>query len=115
MNPEQKLCPTCHNPIIDSYYFCPNCGKNLKPAPISTSAITQIGIYAISIFLPPFGLWPGVKYLRQENKTAKIIGVVAILLTAISIVISTWLLTGWFNQINQSVSSQLGRYQNLGY
>ncbi len=114
MNPEQKLCPTCHNPVADSYYFCPNCGKNLKPAPASTSVLTQIGIYATSIFLPPLGLWPGVKYLRQNAKTAKTIGAIAIILTIISVVITTWLLTGWVNQINTAVNSQINSYQNLG-
>jgi hypothetical protein len=115
MDSEQKLCPVCHFPIIDSYYYCPNCGKNLKPVPVSTSALKQIGIYALSIFLPPLGLWPGIKYLRQGGKTAKTIGIVAIILTAISIGVSVWLLAGWVNQINKSINSQLNSYQNLGF
>jgi len=114
MNPEQKVCPACHNPTADSYYFCPNCGKNLKPAPLSTSATSQIGVYALSIFLPPLGLWPGVKYLRQNTRTAKTIGIIAIILTVISTVASVWLLKGLVDQINQTVSSQLNGYQNLG-
>jgi zinc-ribbon domain len=114
MNPEQKLCPFCHNPIVDSYYFCPNCGKKLRSPPLSTSAISQIGVYALSIFLPPLGLWPGVKYRRQESKTAKIIGTIVIILTVVSTVVSTWFLIGFVNQINQSVGSQLNTYQNLG-
>ena len=76
--------------------------------------MTQIGIYATSLLLPPLGLWPGIKYLRQSDRTAKTIGIVAIILTAISIVVSTWLLIGWVKQINQTVNSQLNSYSNLG-
>ncbi|OGZ27308.1 MAG: hypothetical protein A2427_03180 [Candidatus Nealsonbacteria bacterium RIFOXYC1_FULL_40_7] len=74
----------------------------------------QIGIYAVSILLPPLGLWPGVKYIRQESKTAKTIGIVAIILTVISTVVGAWLLKGLVDQISQSVNSQLNNYQNLG-
>lgn len=115
MQTEQKLCPQCHSPITDSYYFCPNCGKNLKPAPLSTTILSQIGVYALSIFLPPFGLWPAVKYLRQSDEKAKIVGWIAIVLTIVSIIVTTWLATAWFNQINQQVTQQLNRYQNIGY
>lgn len=114
MQPEQKFCPSCHSPIIDTYYFCPNCGKNIKPVPLATSITKQIGVYAVSIFLPPLGLWPAVKYLKQEDKTAKKIGVIAIVLTVISIVVSIWLLKGFVNQTNQLLNSQPNGYQNLG-
>ncbi|MGA2910268.1 MAG: zinc ribbon domain-containing protein [Candidatus Microgenomates bacterium] len=114
MNPQEKLCPFCHTPIADSYYFCPNCGKNLKPAPLPTKVLTQIGIYALSIFLPPLGLWPGIKYLNQGNEKAKIIGTVAISLTVISTVVTIWLAVGFINQANQSINGQLNQYQNLG-
>jgi len=50
------VCPTCHQPVSPEDYFCPNCGKDLKAKPLSVSITTQIGIYLLSIFLPPLGL-----------------------------------------------------------
>lgn len=117
MQPEQKYCPKCQFPILENYYFCPNCGKNLKLTPSATSAVKQIGIYALSIFLPPLGLWPGIKYLKSEDGTAKAIGAVAIFLTIISTFATIWLTMGLVNKLNQSFSNQinLNQYQNLGF
>ncbi|MCL4353542.1 zinc ribbon domain-containing protein [Patescibacteria group bacterium] len=115
MQPAGLSCPQCHQTVLESYYFCPNCGKNLKPAPLSITPLKQIGIYALSIFLPPLGLWPGVKYLMGSNKKAKVVGTVAIILTVLSTVISAWLFINWVNGINNSVNKELMRYQGLGY
>ena len=115
MQPEQKLCPFCKSPVAETFYFCPNCGKNIKPVPLSTSFLKQIGVYAVSILLPPLGFWPGIKYLKKESKTAKMIGTIAIILTIISTVISVWLLKDLVNQINQLLNSQLKSYQYLGF
>ena len=119
MNPEQKLCPFCHSPTTETYYFCPNCGKKLKEPPVSTTILKQIGIYALSIFLPPLGLWPGIKYLKQDNKKAKIIGLVAVILTVISTVITVWLTIGLTSQLNSQINQLLKgqvdiyQFQNL--
>lgn len=73
----------------------------------------QIGIYALSFFLPPLGLWPAFKYLRQEDTKAKTIGAIAIILTVISIALSLVIFGEVMKSINQSVSSQLNMYQQL--
>jgi len=85
------ICPACHQSVVPEWYFCPNCGKGLKAKPVRVSAATQIGIYALSVFLPPLGLWPGIKYLSKEGRGAKIVGAIAIVLTIISSVVTTWL------------------------
>lgn len=115
MEQKETLCPTCHSPISDSFYFCPNCGKNLKPAPLPTTIAKQIEVYAISFLLPPFGLWPAVKYLKEKNQTAKVIGMVAIILTIVSTIISAILLKNWADKINTQVNQELNRYQGIGY
>jgi hypothetical protein len=115
MEPVQNICPVCHFAVLETYYFCPNCGKNLKPAPLPTNTVKQIGIYALSILLPPLGLWPGVKYLMQKTSKAKIIGLVAILLTIVSTLVTSYYFIGWANKINQEVTKQLNQYQNIGY
>ena len=78
-------CPTCKLTIQGAWNFCPNCGQTLREKPLSTSILRQLVIYLISFFLPPFGLGWAFKYLRQKETSAKIIGVISILLTIISV------------------------------
>lgn len=85
------LCPSCHQAVRPEWYFCPNCGKELNPKPVKVSVPAQIGIYVLSIFLPPLGLWPGVKYLEKPGREAKIVGTVAVILTIISTAATIWL------------------------
>jgi hypothetical protein len=92
----QLTCPSCHQPVLPEYYFCPNCGQNLKPKAVKISLASQIGIYLLSAFLPPLGLWPGVKYVMKEGKQAKWVGSIAIVLTLISTVVMTWLIYRMF-------------------
>lgn len=104
---EQKLCNSCHFPILETYYFCPNCGKKIKEPPLSTSLGKQIGVYLLSILLPPFGLFHAIKYLSQPNPKAKIIGMVATILTIGSIIASILVTIDIINQLNRVINTQL--------
>lgn len=73
----------------------------------------QIGIYALSLLLPPLGLWPGIKYLRQNDSKAKMVGWIAIILTVLSTVVSLILYVQLMKTISQTLNSQLGVYQQL--
>ena len=77
---------------------CPNCGKKIKEPPVLTSIGKQISIYLISFLLPPFGLAPGIRYLMQPDQKAKIIGIVAILLTIVSIGLTIWFTMNFLNE-----------------
>jgi hypothetical protein len=107
-NDKINLCPVCHQGVKPEYYFCPNCGNNLKEKLMPVSGIVQIGLYALAIFLPPLGLWPGIKYLMKKsphaNPHAKRVGIITIVLTLISSVLTIWatfaLLNNYLNQIN---------------
>ena len=91
--------------------FCPACGKKLKRSDLSTGIQKQIGVYLLSFFLPPFGLFPAIKYLRQADSKSKKIGVIALVLTVISILITislTKLVLGTFE-------SRLQIYRGIGY
>ncbi|HEX7042122.1 MAG TPA: zinc ribbon domain-containing protein [Patescibacteria group bacterium] len=107
----QINCPFCHSIISDEFIYCPNCGKQVKDAPITLSK--QIGIYLISIFLPPLGLFPGIKYLFRTDPKAKQVGIIAILLTIVATVVTLWATLGLFNQINSQINSQLDQYNVL--
>jgi hypothetical protein len=96
------VCPVCHQPVTAEYYFCPNCGHNLKEKPMPVSALVQTGLYALAVFLPPLGLWPGIKYAMKKGPQAKRIGIIAIVLTLISTVITVWAILALFeNYLNQ--------------
>ena len=102
MEPTQAIntCSVCHQPVLSSYYFCPNCGNKLSQAPLSTTIATQVGIYAFSIILPFIGFifvtrWPGVKYFKSEDPKTKQIGQIAWLLILLSTVLLVWLSITW--------------------
>lgn len=111
----QLTCKYCGYPISANFFFCPNCGKKLHEPPITIAR--QIGLYALSVFLPPLGLWPGIKYLQQKDPKAKIVGSIAIILTIVSILITIQLtmsfLTGSLG--GSSAGNQIQELQNLGY
>ena len=79
-------CNVCKQPIQVNWNFCPNCGNTLRIKPLPTSVLKQLLIYAVSFFLPPFGLGYAFKYLRQDDRKSRIIGIISIILTILSIV-----------------------------
>jgi hypothetical protein len=110
--PTPLLCPVCHEPVRPEFYFCPNCGKNLKEKPLSTSLSAQISIYFFSIITPPMCFltikwWHGVKYMKADNPKAKEIGLIAIVLLALSTAVTAWLLYALTAQLMQSLSAGL--------
>jgi hypothetical protein len=105
-----QFCQTCHQPVQENFYFCPNCGKNLKPSPPSTSISDQILLYLKSLLLPPMGIIWGFRYLRQSDTKSKVIGLIAISVTIIEIIwlIQTTVYT--INTVNQQINQQMKLY-----
>ncbi|CAN5147790.1 hypothetical protein BH11PAT1_BH11PAT1_5660 [soil metagenome] len=112
MNP--LLCPQCQTILTPDQNFCPKCGTKIKDAVLSVTMGKQLSIYALSFFLPPLGLWPGIKYLRQNEQSAKRVGIIALVLTVISLILNVWFGIAIYNQYKQTFSSQLNQYQHLG-
>ncbi len=108
-----NLCRFCNSPVLDSFFFCPTCGKKLHEPPITVAK--QIGIYALSILLPPLGLWPGIKYVFQKDEKTRAVGIIAIILTVISTIVTIWLFMNTIASITSGINSPLNQYQNLGY
>lgn len=97
-----NVCPVCHQTISAGYYFCPNCGNNLKGKLMTISVPAQIGLYALAVFLPPLGLWPGIKYVMGKSLQAKRVGIITIVLTLISTILMIWGIFALFgNYINE--------------
>lgn len=101
----QLVCPSCHTPITEEEYFCPNCGKKLKDKPVSTGVAKQMLVYLVSFFLPPFGLPWAFRYLKQPDQKSKIIGYITIGLTIISILTNVWLIMAFINQTQQAMNT----------
>ena len=111
----QTTCLNCKGNISLSDYFCPSCGKKLKEKPLSTTFLKQLLIYFVSFFLPPLGIWPAIKYLRQSDEKLKRIGLAALVLTIISTLITSWLIFSLINSLNKELSNQLNFYQDMGF
>ncbi len=107
-------CSACNFPLTETFSFCPNCGKKIKDPPVSISLATQIGIYLLSILLPPLGLWPGIKYIVKHDQKAQTIGMIAILLTIVSTIFTLWVTFAAFNQLNQTINTQTQQIEELG-
>lgn len=90
-------CSVCHQAVKEEYFFCPNCGHNLKEAVLPISVAKQIGLYALAVILPPWGFYPGVKYMLKNNPHAKRVGLIIILLTTLSMALMLWLI---FKEMN---------------
>jgi hypothetical protein len=108
----QLSCPNCKQNIAAQDFFCPNCGKKLKNKPQSTTVLRQIFVYLLSILLPPLGLWPGIRYLKQKDSKSKIIGLIAIILTIITTTITIWWYIGFIRAFNQQINQQLNQQLN---
>ena len=105
-----NICPSCHQPVIPNYYFCPNCGKNLRPRPLSTSTSTQVLLYLKSLLLPPLGIIWGIRYIRQSDVSSKLVGLFTILITIIEIVFLIQTTVYTVNTVNQQINRQSQLY-----
>lgn len=83
------VCITCNNPIEAQWYFCPNCGAQLKEKEkiIVITPGKQAMIYAVSFFLAPLGLGWGLRYIRNNDPKVRMVGWIAIILTIISLLL----------------------------
>ncbi len=109
----QLTCIYCKGNISPSDYFCPNCGEKIKEKSLSTTIGRQLLVYLLSVFLPPLGIWPAIKYLRQQDKKSKKIGLTALFLTIASIVITSWLTINFINSFREELNNQLNLYQGI--
>ena len=102
-----QACKFCKASIPTDAFYCPNCGKKLRERPPATDILHQIGLYLFSLLLPPLGLIPALKYIRQDNLNSKIIGIVAIAITVIVSVITIYYTIDLINGLNTQLNSEL--------
>jgi hypothetical protein len=103
----EPTCPQCHATVGPADYFCANCGKSLRAKPLPTSITTEIMYYIGSLVLPPLGYWWGIKYLKQTDAASKRIGILCMLFTTISLIVTSVWIVDYINKINATVGNQL--------
>lgn len=113
---QSPICPRCHFPVKQEYYFCPNCGAKLTEPPLGTGIVDQLLLYAFSIILPWIAYlaitkWQGIKYLRAPDSRARQMGLIALVLLVVSSIVAFWLTYVW---IQGYVQSSLNDVNNLG-
>lgn len=74
----------------------------------------QLGIYLLSILLPPLGLFPGISYAKRKNPIARRIGIVAIALTILATIITLWMFFGFMQTVITTLNQQIN-LQDIGY
>lgn len=113
---EQVPCPKCKTITLPNYNFCPSCGSKLKNV-VDVTVGKQIILYLMSFLLPPLGLLPGIRYLKNPDEKAKHIGLIMIFITVFSSIISIWVYIGFINNfnkiLNQTIDQQLNQPLNL--
>ena len=109
------ICPKCKNTYEPTDLFCRVCGQKINNKTLSVSLSKQISVYAISLLLPPFGLIPAIKYLRQGDDKSKKIGMIAIALTVISGIFSIIILKNFMDTFNSILGGQMSGYQDFTF
>ncbi len=111
----EAICQYCKGKVSVLDMYCPICGKKLKGEVTSSATLSkQLWIYFVSFFLPPFGFWPAVKYLRQSDEKSKKIGWVALILTTISVVVTILLSISIFKSFTSELGGQFELYEGFG-
>lgn len=100
------VCPFCHVAVRPADYFCSNCGKNLHAVPLGTSVFDQAKLYLGSVFLAPMGIFWGMRYLREKSDSSKIVGVIAMLLSLVTLIVAIQYTVTFVNTINSQIGSQ---------
>src|SRR4030042_1168633 len=103
----EPICPKCHVAVGPTDFFCYNCGKSLRAKPLSTQLSAEIMYYVGSLLLPPLGFWWGIKYLKQTDAASKRIGILCMVVTSISFILTSIVAVDYINKISAAVGSQL--------
>lgn len=108
-----SICKYCGQPVQESFYFCPNCGKKLKEPPLSISVSTQLVVYLVSFFLPPLGLIYAYKYSRHGGTKERYIALTAVILTCLTIYFQYLFLAKAWENVSQTLQTLDGSSLNF--
>lgn len=109
--PVKPQCKYCKAQVAENFYFCPSCGKKIKEPPFKFSWGKTIVVLLESVFIPPFGIIPGIRYLLKKDNRAIIVGLTAIILTFLSTGITIIYTINFINK-TASTYNYMGQTQN---
>jgi len=81
--------------------------------PLSTGIWIQIGLYVVSVLLPPLFIGWTIKYLKSTDPKAKQIGMISLGLTIIALIAAVWISAAFTKTLTQEVNQQLNQYQSF--
>lgn len=81
--------------------------KSQEGKSASTGIWALVWLFFVSIFLPPFGLGLTIRYLKSIDTTAKVMGLISLLLTVAVLAWAIWSVFLISKNINQMVNQQL--------
>ncbi len=69
--------------------------------------------YVGSLLLPPLGFWWGIKYLKQTDAASKRIGILCMVFTTISFIVTSIVAVDYMNKISAAVNNQINGVQGF--
>ncbi len=114
-NDINTVCPYCKSSVSKLDIYCSVCGKKLGEDAKTTTIVKQLWIYFVSLFLPPLGFIPAIKYLKESDKKLKNVGLIALILTLISTIVTIILIMNIADSFGTQFNTQLELYNGLGF
>lgn len=96
-------CAYCSATLPEGANFCPKCGKETAIKKMSLFSIALA--LAVSLFLAPFGLVFAARYLKRPERNAKVIGILCVVFTAVSIILTLVVAKNFINTYYGSLNS----------
>ena len=109
----QLLCPNCKNQVDKVAFYCPTCGKKVKEKPAGMGVWNILGLFTLSALLPPLNIGLSIKYIKDPNQKAKIVGWISIGIMILVLILATLWSIKIVNDINRQVEAEMGKY--LGF
>src|SRR3990167_9273287 len=95
--------------IISSY----SCRKTITESQIitkekeaSTGVWALLWLFLASVLLPPFGLGLTIRYLKSTDNTAKVMGIISLVLTVMVLGLAAWSTIAISKNINRMMNQQ---------
>lgn len=103
----QATCPACRRGVQPDYFYCPYCGKNIRPAPLPTTIPQIIKVCIASAIVMPYGLYMGVRYLRQTDERSRYTGIMVLGVTIIIFLIQLVAAVRTMDYLNAEINRQM--------
>jgi len=77
-----------------------------KEKEASTGVWALLWLFLASVLLPPFGLGLTIRYLKSTDNTAKVMGIISLVLTVMVLGLAAWSTIAISKNINRMMNQQ---------